>query len=774
LILFRIAKNYEKSKVQQNKKQEKKDEKKNVGNIWSNFIDDEDDNSDHNIDFIKKEIMSSGKKDKKFISDNKKSEFDENQMNKIAKNMANLSNFTPPEDKGDGIRLYGKASVVKTQVKANPIVEHTIAKTSGYNFKKEVETVKTKTIEIPKEMDYYDTSMNKSIDADKEDENDFSNRNKIDNNIADRYEADSHYKSPNYNYHESDNEEEKKDFNDDDEEEEDTRDILKAYKNKSNYNRDEDDEVDIVKKPDQSKMFNKYFKQIPKEDPKINKTQTITKPAAKIEDDNPINEILSEKLNELNKEIDKFKKENEKVGKLKAEYDRLTKKINREIEDFNKRKENEMNEFEQYKAEELKKIEKERKVMIRNAKQLQNQPNRKEREEIESLKEQLVKLQDDMKAKDQRNKLAMDRLKKQLEDTTKKNEELQKELKIMEEQRIKNMPSANSRDKSKGKNLSSSNLNNTNTTISSISGNTNANICGIPMQPNKNPPKKSKTDLDMSDEDYGPVRQSTSSMKQTIENKYSNQINEFKDNSFEEIVIKKNNNINKTSINQIPEQKKEYSINKTQIPEHKKENNTNHMRTPDTNKQYNINKLDIPEPKKQPTTQNNKIEQENDEEIYEMEFPEKYHGKTSKNARLITQEILEDGKILKLYDNGKREILFPSGAVKEIFEDGYQITYLSNKDIKQVYPDKREIYLFHKENTIQFKYPDGIQVYKFATNQLEKHFPDGTKQVIYPDGILRYVYTDGTEEIFFPDGTLQKKSLDGVVTNEYSDGIKVI
>jgi len=68
-----------------------------------------------------------------------------------------------------------------------------------------------------------------------------------------------------------------------------------------------------------------------------------------------------------------------------------------------------------------------------------SQPNRKEREEIEALKSQVLKLTEEMKAKDTRNRLNNERLKKQLDEQISKNAELEKELKFMEEQRIKYM-----------------------------------------------------------------------------------------------------------------------------------------------------------------------------------------------------------------------------------------------------------------------------------------------------------------------------------------------
>lgn len=48
-------------------------------------------------------------------------------------------------------------------------------------------------------------------------------------------------------------------------------------------------------------------------------------------------------------------------------------------------------------------------------------PNRKEREEIDGLTKQLKKLEEEVKIKDQRNKLTIERLKKQIAEAKEKN-----------------------------------------------------------------------------------------------------------------------------------------------------------------------------------------------------------------------------------------------------------------------------------------------------------------------------------------------------------------
>lgn len=158
--------------------------------------------------------------------------------------------------------------------------------------------------------------------------------------------------------------------------------------------------------------------------------------------------------------------------------------------------------------------------------------------------------------------------------------------------------------------------------------------------------------------------------------------------------------------------------------------------------------------------------------MYDIVFLPKYHSPIANKARLINQETTSDGNIIKEYQN-KKEIIFPNiGLRKEIFEDGYQISYFKNKDIKQLYPDGKEVYLYAENHTVATKFPNGLKVCKFANGQIEKSFPDGTKNVNYADGTVRNVYSDGVEEIFFNDGSLQKVDKNGIITVEYTDGIQ--
>ena len=45
---------------------------------------------------------------------------------------------------------------------------------------------------------------------------------------------------------------------------------------------------------------------------------------------------------------------------------------------------------------------------------------------------------------------------------------------------------------------------------------------------------------------------------------------------------------------------------------------------------------------------------------------------------------------------------------------------MKNKDIKQLYPDGKEVYLYAENNTVMTKFPNGLRVFKFSNVQIYK------------------------------------------------------
>jgi len=88
-----------------------------------------------------------------------------------------------------------------------------------------------------------------------------------------------------------------------------------------------------------------------------------------------------------------------------------------------------------------------------------------------------------------------------------------------------------------------------------------------------------------------------------------------------------------------------------------------------------------------------------------------------------------------------------------------------------VFPSHEKIvYFFAKVGTTQTTFSNGVQVFRFANNQVEKHFTDGSKEIRFPDGTVKCLFPSGEEESVFPDGTIQKLERSGLQLIEYSNG----
>lgn len=107
-------------------------------------------------------------------------------------------------------------------------------------------------------------------------------------------------------------------------------------------------------------------------------------------------------------------------------------------------------------------------------------------------------------------------------------------------------------------------------------------------------------------------------------------------------------------------------------------------------------------------------EDQEPEEDYSLRLPDKYHAKTAANSRVADQVVGHDGKIQRVYQSGKKEVVFTNGVKRETFPDGYTIVYFANEDVKQTFPDQKVVYYFAEAKTTQTTFPDGLQVFKFA------------------------------------------------------------
>ena len=145
-------------------------------------------------------------------------------------------------------------------------------------------------------------------------------------------------------------------------------------------------------------------------------------------------------------------------------------------------------------------------------------------------------------------------------------------------------------------------------------------------------------------------------------------------------------------------------------------------------------------------------ENENDNDTdnkYDFVIPKIYRNKNME----IINKMESDGKKINIYADNRKEIIFKSGVKKEIYQDGYQLVYFPNGDMKQKFvgEDEKFIYYYSETNTVQTTFKNGLNIFKFSNGQIEKHYSDGSKYIIYTNGIKRKISRNGKEEVIIPE-----------------------
>ena len=97
----------------------------------------------------------------------------------------------------------------------------------------------------------------------------------------------------------------------------------------------------------------------------------------------------------------------------------------------------------------------------------------------------------------------------------------------------------------------------------------------------------------------------------------------------------------------------------------------------------------------------------------DFEFPDKYFDEKDENNKIIKHQFDLDGKTIKIFNNNKKEIIFPNNTRKQIFPDGYTIVYFSNGDLKEIIPNYKEIYYYKKDEVYQIDFTDGNKYIKY-------------------------------------------------------------
>ena len=439
---------------------------------------------------------------------------------------------------------------------------------------------------------------------------------------------------------------------------------------------------------------------------------------------------ISSKIEELNMQISVLKKECDKGKRLSIQYDEKKRMFLKEKEELERLEEAIKNEVDEFNEMELEKYKRELKVHERNQKVLANVPSKKERDEIDALKNMLEKVKEEATIKHNRYRLNKDRVSKLIEDAKKKKAELLQRLEKLDSldaaQEVFESPIS----VPKAKPLKNNELD-SRCDLTSNSKQTSQVTLPSTVTP-KNP---SVFDLDIFDNSQSKSSIGNSILyppttKKNIENMDISQTKAL-------ITTTPSNLIKSRSDNNIGSL---IDLDICNLPQKKIEKIENIENTP------NIS-----------TTSNNPSNKKT--QIFEPECLKS--PEYSENIPIVDKKTLQDGRVIILYESGHKEILYPNGTKKEEYPNGYIVVFYGNNDIKQTFPDGKSLYFFAEANAIHTCLPNGLEIIRFGNGQIEKNYPDGSRKIKYIDGTVKNISSNGDEETTYPDNTRETCNLLG-------------
>jgi T-complex protein 10 C-terminus len=169
------------------------------------------------------------------------------------------------------------------------------------------------------------------------------------------------------------------------------------------------------------------------------KPESISKPSPPAPSKTPTEDMYNEKLSMLNSEIERIKSDAQEIFNLNKELKSNTLKLEREIENFLETKSARIKELQAFKDSEVKRIKRERINLEKNS--VVFQPNKTD--EIEEIKLNLFKIQEEQTIKEFKRKETLDQLSQELLSINNDISSLETQVKIREQLLIKEKFSKN-------------------------------------------------------------------------------------------------------------------------------------------------------------------------------------------------------------------------------------------------------------------------------------------------------------------------------------------
>ncbi|KAM6970583.1 centrosomal P4.1-associated protein [Aplochiton taeniatus] len=432
---------------------------------------------------------------------------------------------------------------------------------------------------------------------------------------------------------------------------------------------------------------------------------------------------LRERLVELELEIERFRTENAALATLRQESQRINENLRKERAEFEQKAAEDLARFEEYKKEETKKLQRERKVFEKHASAARAVPDKKERDEIQALKQQLTSMQDELKRRESRWSTTHVRLRQQIDTLSSDNSALKSEVNTLEKLRLAAWKKSQAEAERERENA-------------------------------RERREREREWPRMAESTAAPVTKGVTFASPPIrdgppQNSPATTRLSPRDNSLASTVLTKSSLRRKSA----PSPSLCAFPFPDQSPEEKTVSVSGTQNTPPVNQDCSDNLSSGVGGQQTKTVLSKSKEQESNDDV--ITYP--------------------DGKVESVLPCGGRLIVFPNGTRKEVSADGEtaKVTFF-NGDTKQVMADHRVIYYYADARTTHTTYPDGIEVLQFPNNQTEKHFPDGRKEITFPDQTIKNLYPDGREESVLMDGTIIQVNKDGSKEIQFNTGQKEI
>ncbi|XP_055086712.1 centromere protein J [Periophthalmus magnuspinnatus] len=443
--------------------------------------------------------------------------------------------------------------------------------------------------------------------------------------------------------------------------------------------------------------------------------------------------LLRERLAELEVEIQRFKKENASLAKLRKDNLRVQEELRRERGDFEQTVAQERSCFEEYKREEMRKLQRERRLLENHISIARTVPNKNERKEIQALKQQLSSVQEELRRKECRWANTHSRLRHQLEALGKDNSALREEVKTLEKLRIMAWKKTVDCDKP-----------------SAAKGVKFATPLDSSRTSQKSPPAPDTRGTRRASAPGGTV--GTKEIKSSLR-RPSLTVTAVKETEL--------GDQNQSSLS--PKKADGCSPGETQSEPRPAQDCDRSVQGPQE---------EVPGP-------DGKVEQVLSSGARLIVFPNGTKKEVSSDGQTVkvtffnrdTKELTADQRVIYYYAEAKTthitypdgmEVLhFPNNQTEKHFPDGRKEITFPDQTVKNLYPNGQEESVLTDGTVIQV-HPDGTKEIHFNTGQREVHTAE-YKRREYPDGTVKTVYSDGRQETLYPTGRLRVKDKEGNV-----------